>query len=636
MAVRGSYDPKESIPAKPVKPSDPVPAASSQETVITDQDEYRMVHAYGVLLGHDYKTYEESVAAQLSKIEGVDGGGAISAIKAADADGFITDRTEYAYKSPSVSDATIGGNDVINPHAAFALDDDIVHDIYTNNGKQFGMGRCYSEIYNSTQQVLYLTMGVPKYRNLSTWLKNATNKELADMNENGRPNNFSILGTLLSGVKLAIELPWLPILWTARLVDSVKTTPVTEYFMFRDSQALYYRYCNTLLSHIAVAMGIYGSGAGANMPPDQSGMFAANTPSIMKYGPDILKIMSRRSERLGKGIMTSTDQELQNMKKYNEDPAEKVEDVFTKFWSGLKMGALEGANFIGFRIERADNANETFNNSTQESSLANKLNAEVAKIRSYSTGEANGTGALAWARQKIKQVSNLADAFKNLASGQLENTIAYLAAGNGYFDLPKQWAGSSGISRSMTFSFKLRSKTGGDNVSIYQSIMVPLVCMLAAALPHAVGDTTFSSPFIVRAFCRGMFSIPAGIISSLSVTRGSSEFGWTKNRLPTVVDVTMTIEDLSPMIFLSLAGNGPFQQAFVNNTKMHEYLNTLTGIGLKERYFIMGRIKRNIKAGWLVARNTWFNPTYWGYHVGDSTIVRAVMALTPFHRVPNN
>jgi len=187
---------------------------------------------------------------------------------------------------------------------------------------------------------------------------------------------------------------------------------------------------------------------------------------------------------------------------------------------------------------------------------------------------------------------------------------------------------------------KLRAKTGGDNVSIFQSIMIPLSCLLAAALPRGAGDATYTSPFIIRAFCKGMFAVPAGIISTLSITRGSGEFGWSLSKLPTVVDVSFTIEDLSPILFLSIAGGAGMMeaigQAFSNNTKMHEYINTLVGIGAKERYYLLGQLKRRLQTALLIGKNTTFSATYRGYVMGDSSIVRSLMALTPWTRVKNN
>ena len=176
-------------------------------------------------------------------------------------------------------------------------------------------------------------------------------------------------------------------------------------------------------------------------------------------------------------------------------------------------------------------------------------------------------------------------------------------------------------------------------MSIFQSIMIPIAGLLAAALPRGVGDSTYTSPFLVRAFCKGMFAIPAGIISTLSLTRGSSEFGWSLSKLPTVVDVSFTIEDLSPMLFLSIAGQGELtavMQAFTNNSKMHEYINTLVGIGAKERYYLLGQLKRRLQTAMLIGKNTLFSATYRGYVMGDSSIVRSIMALTPFTRVKNN
>ena len=639
-------------------------SASSAElkSGVADTSVYWNIQPYGVMFGDDYATYTESLQATIatalggdSKYKSASYSARLSVAKAAlsqdksASGGAGTDKAgeEYAYHAPSVSDASIGGNDAINPHAAFGLDDDIVHELFTRKGASWGMGRVFSEIYDSKQQILYLTMGVPKYRNLTTWLKNATNKEMSELNDNGKASSWPSLGDMFAGaLKLAIELPWLPLIWTHRLIQSVRESQVTEYFRFQDTMPLYYRYVNTLLSEVAVGMGLYGNGTssasgtettgnGANMTPSQSRLYEGNTPSVLKDGPDILKIMCRRSERMGSGITAlSTDQFLQAALNPKETPQTKA-SMLGNFWTGIQTGALEGANFVGFRIDRSDQASESFSNSTQESSLAAQLNGEVQANRDRNLGEKAGEGVLAFLQQKASQGKALLGA---LTSKDLSKTIAYVAAGNGYFDLPKQWAGSGGMSRSLTFNMKLRAKTGGDNVSIFQSIMVPLCMLLAAALPRAAGDSTYTSPFIIRAFCKGMFAIPAGIISSLSITRGASEFGWALNRLPTVVDVSFTIEDLSPMLFLSMAGSvgGPFMQALANNTKMHEYLNTLTGIGCKERYFRLNQLKRRLAASMLITRNTYGSAIWHGFNIGDSSIVRAITALTPWHRVKNN
>lgn len=651
------------------------------DTVLDTSNDWTY-QGYGVLLGGNYKSYREALISHMTAlIKSGDGGtSAEELIQKAeqnpDPDNNGTNGSQvrgnpYLYRSVSVADASVGGNDAINPYSAFGLDDDIVHDVSwsSKDGNTWGMGRCYAEMYESKQQILYLTMGIPKFRNLQTWLENATDKELAEMNDIGTISLATKIGRLItSGVSLAIQLPWLPIKWAANIVTGVKDFKVTEYFYFRDNMPLYYRYVNSILSEIAVGMGIYGNGPddavgdtdqsnkgkpanGSNINSTQLAKYMVNMPKIMEDGPDIFKIMCRRSRRMGGDVKTTSDDLFEQMEQKYRQANEKDKSTtiwnsfksgLRNFWTGIETGALEGMNFIGFRIEKCDVANESFSNSTDNSPLLNTLNNEVAQKREQNLGAlAQGTGAAAGVLRLYNQGKNLAKNVNEIITGKkgAEATIAYLASGNGFFDLPKQWSGSSGMTRNVSFNFKLRARTGGDNVSIFQSIMIPLSCLLAAALPRGVGDSTYTSPFLVRAFCKGMFAIPAGIINTLSITRGSAEFGWSLSKLPTVVDVSFTIEDLSPMLFLSIAGQGELTavtQAFGNNTKMHEYINTLVGIGAKERYYILGQLKRRFQTALLISKNTIFSATYRGYAIGDSSIIRSIMALTPFTRVKNN
>ena len=639
------------------------------------------IQGYGVLVGGSYKDYRTALIAHMKALLKAEGSGesAESLLSKSEqnpdpendgTNGMQNVRgNPYLYKSPSVSDASVGGNDAINPYSAFNLDDDIVHDISYCDGQSWGMGRCYGEMYESKQQILYLTMGLPKFRNLQTWLENATDKELAEMNDIGTISLSTKIGKLFSsGISLAIQLPWLPLKWAANIVSSIHDYKVTEYFYFRDNMPLYYRYYNTILSEIAVGMGLYGNGDGAsnpnNQPTGESGSngsnmnstmaakYQVNTPSILEEGPDIFKIMCKRAKRLSGGMtnMSADDLFTQMENRYrtandkDKDPSiwNKLVTGLKNFWTGVETGALEGMNFVGFRIEKCDCANESFSNSTGESPLLQTLNNEVAKKRENNLGAlAQGEGVAAKGINWFKKGSEFINRTSEILQGKsgIEATIAYMASGNGYFDLPKQWSGSNGMSRNVTFNMRLRARTGGDNVSIFQSIMIPIAGLLAAALPRGVGDSTYTSPFLVRAFCKGMFAIPAGIISTLSLTRGSSEFGWSLSKLPTVVDVSFTIEDLSPMLFLSIAGQGELtavMQAFTNNSKMHEYINTLVGIGAKERYYLLGQLKRRLQTAMLIGKNTLFSATYRGYVMGDSSIVRSIMALTPFTRVKNN
>jgi hypothetical protein len=101
----------------------------------------------------------------------------------------------------------------------------------------------------------------------------------------------------------------------------------------------------------------------------------------------------------------------------------------------------------------------------------------------------------------------------------------------------------------------------------------------------------YMSPFLVKAFSKGMFNIDMGIISSLSVTKGA-ECQWNDDGLPTQIDISVTITDLYSSLAMSgfestgLIGN-PFkgvQQIWkiVNNTAYMDFLANMAGLNIAQ------------------------------------------------------
>lgn len=595
-------------------------------------------HPYGVGLGQDFESYKDELKHQLSRVAGEEG-----SEDSAQADAIMKaqagDNGDIQFMAPSVGDSSIFGNDVMNPYAGFCRDDDIVHQSFAyKKDYVYGMGRVYAETYDSKQQVMYLQFGIPKYRNLRTYLSNATDGDMAELNDNGEPGIASKLGSFIKkGLITAVKLPWLPLEWGYKAIDGLDQTKVTEYFYFKECMMLYWRQVNGILAQMAVAMGLYGPNA---MPDDE-------LPEILKGGPDIFYILSTRSRRYDASLVAGKEEitpEILEKSLQTDPPTEEgskgflttLGDWWDKFWnnvwSGTRTSMFDSNKFLAFRIEKgSDNASENFSNSIQPSALQQRLNGLVDQQRNININENQGDGLLEWVNRKIAQgksaINNVKNAFSS-GGGGVNAIIEYAAAGNGFFDLPQQWCGSN-FSRSVSVNIRLRSKTGGDPVSIYTSIIIPLSCLLAGAMPRASGDGTYTSPFICRCWCRGMFAVPAGIIQSLNVTRGDSEFGWSLTRLPTTVAVSLQIADLSPIMFLGLAGDGAWQQAWANNTKLQEYLNTIAGIGLKQRYYLTQQLRRNYNVWKLIHKNTTLSATYWGMRAGDSWLGRTVSLFAP-------
>lgn len=598
-----------------------------------------------------------SVIAEMEKDELHDGGRG---------EASLSRNTQFGI--PDVCDSSLFGNDVINPYAGFCEDDDIHINDYEVKGvpHKYGVGRVYEEIYNSTQQIVYFQVGIPRYKNLGDFISGAVDENANKLAETGDVSVFEqMLSYVTKGAIIALKLPIYPIEWAGRLFNGDKRMyKVTDFFYFREEMLMYYRYVNSMLSTIAVNLGLYrlswlGTDSTNNAEDDAS--LKACLPEIMKNGPDIFEIIQTRSVRFGDVERVSLDEAQSDWIKANKDaldekkvadqkaknsagePTDDTMGYFKALWEGAKSSALEGNKYLAFRIEKGqDNASENISNTTRDSSLASRLNGLVEEHRSRTVGAVGAsTGIRAWTQQVFGKATAVVDKVKALFSSDASNFVEnfnnlcdYGSVGTGYYDLPQEWGGAN-FTRSVSLNFRFRSKTGGDNVSIFTNIFVPLTCLMAMALPRATGKATYTSPFIVRCWCRGMFSIPAGYVTTMNITRGDSEYGWSRLRLPTVVNVSMSITDLSPILFIGMADNGKWfsgwSDIFVSNSKFHDYIATLTGLGIKQRLYYFTQLRKNAAAKILAAKNaSWFtSPVYAGMRLGDTTIGRMIGNMAP-------
>ena len=301
---------------------------------------------------------------------------------------------------------------------------------------------------------------------------------------------------------------------------------------------------------------------------------------------------------------------------------------FTTDWSEFLSAGYGGTQYVAFRVEKDVSADESFSNSTKESDIASQINGTIqsAADTAFNVGlKANGDGG---GGAVAGIINGLFEGIKSVGSyvmNNLSDNFAALSTGAS-IDIPERYAGSD-FSKSHSLKFSLRAPNG-DNVSIYQSIIVPLAMLMAAAMPRAAGPNSYMSPFLLRAYCKGMFSIPMGIIESMSITRGSSEFGWSYDSLPTCVDVSLSIKDLSPAMYLSFKDSG-ITELLNGNTNFNEYMLTLSGIGLFERISRFAQIKRNSQLWLLKKRNRWLNPNAWSSRIGNKAIGRIISLVYP-------
>ena len=101
---------------------------------------------------------------------------------------------------------------------------------------------------------------------------------------------------------------------------------------------------------------------------------------------------------------------------------------------------------------------------------------------------------------------------------------------------------------------------------------------MALVLPRSEYVNSYTTPFLVKAFYKGMFNIDMGIITDMTFTKGK-EGSWTKDSLPTIVDVTFTIQDLYTGMGMTSTGN-MFKGTTLQNISEMDYIANLCGINI--------------------------------------------------------
>ena len=271
--------------------------------------------------------------------------------------------------------------------------------------------------------------------------------------------------------------------------------------------------------------------------------------------------------------------------------------------STLKATALAGP--IGGIIQTVENAKNVLNESHWHVPFyCNAQSTNVSENINNTTGESLLSQTLKTSGQFVKELSFLLDTSLNdsiFSSNMdaLKNTISNLTGGlsdtklsgllknvmNGgatiisgaNMMMPLIWQDSS-FTKSYSISIHL-STPYGDPEAVFNDIYVPLFCVLAMSMPRQSSDYGYSSPFIIKAHSKGYFNCDMGMIESVDIKRGGQEgTDWTKDSLPTELDINITIKDLYPALVTTSANTSSF--AFATNSGLVEYLNMMAGINL--------------------------------------------------------
>ena len=325
------------------------------------------------------------------------------------------------------------------------------------------------------------------------------------------------------------------------------------------------------------------------------------------------------------------------------DIFDNLEQFITNETNGIWHTALGNGQFVGLKIDKSVDSSESFSNQTGETQLAQKLNGAAMEAYEQRMAQHGTKGLITGGLPKtgftvIDATADTLNAMVGTVAGAIigDQTVQ-IKTGAGFFSIPEVWKNSS-MGKSHSISLTLRSRAG-DPISIFQSIYIPLAILLAGSWPRTVGRNTYTSPFLLQAYCKGMFSIPLGIVESITISRGDSDFGWSHQNLPLVVKVSLSIRDLNPVIHLSLGRQrglidstllSGFSEMFARNTPLQEYLTTLSGVGLRERIYGWPRFKRRMTAYWEIfqANSNLWNSSHRRFFLGSGILPNIIASFT--------
>ena len=344
----------------------------------------------------------------------------------------------------------------------------------------------------------------------------------------------------------------------------------------------------------------------SDLMKDSDGMFQAKDPKQQTTATTPTNVDEQT-------IMSKVDEATNN---YKETEDEKSEGWFKKFGKYFNSAILGGGAHAIFKVDYVGSVNESFSNSVTDVPAASFINSigKSAKEIKFSLAGGNIIGG----------TDNVVEAAKNVAIGALDGATFGLSSslatlfGDAFIDVPKMWDDSSVSLPRLSYTMQLISPYG-NTMSQLQNIYIPLAMILAGALPLATGKNSYTSPFICKAFLKGMHNVQLGMITDLSITRGTSNLAFNKQKRVLAIDVSFSITDFSQLMTApidnSMFGMG-INSGLDDNNVFGRYIATLASRDLLTDMYTLPKAKiRLSRLKFKIDQN--LSPSFWAFRTGN-------------------
>lgn len=252
-----------------------------------------------------------------------------------------------------------------------------------------------------------------------------------------------------------------------------------------------------------------------------------------------------------------------------------------KYGEYLMAELSEGAAFAVFNVEATGSVGESFTSSFGTNPIESSFNSLSAKARNLGSLLSSAT-EVPIVGDAVKLAADAGALIISNSTFGFANPLLALAYGVNV-SMPKIWESSGASLPTSNYKIRLISPYGNAYSQLF-NIYMPLAMILAASLPRSTGNSSYVSPFFCQTFDRGRNNIHIGMVSNVSITRGTSNLAFTRAGHPNAIDVEMSVANMDEIVALDVSSAGVIGkavQAFnpdFSETPFTAYMNTIAAV----------------------------------------------------------
>jgi len=347
--------------------------------------------------------------------------------------------------------------------------------------------------------------------------------------------------------------------------------------------------------------------------------FAKEKKSSKTTFSKLIEELKNGGEDLRDSLSLNDDGTISRKVRKEDEPG-----VVKKAYDTAKTVFNEGARYAVFRVEHLQSSTESFSNSVEEMAATNAVN---------SMGQTWRNMKFNFGLDGIPGVSSVVNALTDFSMGAasgitmgVSDVVGSILSGANV-EVQKKWTKSSVSFPTQSFKMSLVSPSAHP-VAQLRNIYIPLAGIMAGMLPLSTGPRSSTSPYLCSMFVRGRQQINLGMITSLTITRGTSNLPFNKSRRPLAIDVTFSVTDFSELV------SAPTPTGLLNMSNvmyddeagLSRYIQALCGRDLYSSTHAMGKARIKMSK-FFQSADAMLTPEYFGARIGDTVDVGGVFSL---------